>query len=619
MLFSQLSMDNTTPKKDDLGIIFNTTSPEPEKNSRAHTSKESHLTNHGDVFDVTKVFESNHGGEAGTIISDRKRTHASIGSTLGSAFREWWGNARGSVEKSVHALPKITKEEPMIAKASTRTEVVKEAAKLSTIAPKDDHRVVLEQFHTFKSDMARITGTPGITLKQPEKKSIVSRWGHSEPETVIPSHTTETTPASQTYEPIDLRSSMIAPEVSRKIKSDVPVPIPKPFVSQEAPLHKDTPAENAAVIKIAHMSIPDVVPHSSTPVSQEIPHHPAAFVIKEDASKHTEKEISSLPPVQWGSTSEVSLKKDESSLQNIQQETVPSLHTPETTDIHIPAPEVTKHLSASLSPKPRKNSMVEPIQLSTDPHTFPDATIQKESAKRLAPYTQKQSPVPHTIPKFTFTPTTWLILGGIVATGATLAVIVSIYVNVFDSEPVQSHAVPTFIDTETSIGISLTSDAVAFHTIFSEKTQNSGNGNTQVYPTITEGETSRLATSNEFFSTLGITLPRTLSAALDDTFMIGSITTTKPEPYLIIRSYNFDQLFAGLLEWEGAMRTDLLPLFGTPAPTSKFFTDAVQNNKSTRILYDDMGNEILLYSFINQNTVIITTSAEALAALIQEF
>ena len=72
------------------------------------------------------------------------------------------------------------------------------------------------------------------------------------------------------------------------------------------------------------------------------------------------------------------------------------------------------------------------------------------------------------------------------------------------------------------------------------------------------------------------------------------------------------------LNWDTKIITDFSPLFGTPPQTNIRFTDAVRNNSATRILYDSTKNEILLYSFINQNTVVITTSSEALTKIIEQ-
>jgi hypothetical protein len=63
---------------------------------------------------------------------------------------------------------------------------------------------------------------------------------------------------------------------------------------------------------------------------------------------------------------------------------------------------------------------------------------------------------------------------------------------------------------------------------------------------------------------------------------------------------------------------DFFPLFGEEKQSAQFFRDAVRGNNSTRILYAEDGREILLYSFINQRTVVITTSSEALSRIITE-
>ncbi len=609
-------MDTSTPKKsDDLGIIFDT--PPAQEKAGAHADgKESHLTNHGDVFDVTKVFASEH-GEAGTIISDKKRTHASVGSSLGSAFREWWGNASGSVRNSVGTLPALIKhdEGPTIAKASTRSDIVQEAAQHSTIAPKDDHHVVLEQFHTFKSDMARITGTPGIVLKQPAKKSIMSRWGHDEP---TPVDTPKTPP--QQSESIDFRHSMIAPEVNKKIRSEVPVVAPKPIVPQTPVPHTEKPLEKMEPVKIASMQIPNAVPKNPVVVPQDVMHRAKPLFSRESVPTPEKKEVSPLPEMVHEAEKVVPPMDDSAPTWLSARETKTETPIPEVIVAHMPIPQPVEQIPAT--PKPlgtTQKSTVSPIQLSTDPHTFPDAEIQSGNAKRSASHIQKPNHVSHALPHTKVTLTTWLIFGGIVALGITLAVVASIYVNVFKGEPTPTYAVTSFFSTPATVGIPLTADTASFATAFAVQAQGASGDGMHIYPTLQEGEVVRPATSKEFFTTLKMGIPRAFLNSLDDAFMTGVIITTKPEPFLIIRSYNFDELFAGLLAWEDTMQKDLTPLFGEPQEKGVLFTDAVASNKSTRILKDALGNEVLVYSFINQNTVIITTNGESLAALVSKF
>jgi hypothetical protein len=142
------------------------------------------------------------------------------------------------------------------------------------------------------------------------------------------------------------------------------------------------------------------------------------------------------------------------------------------------------------------------------------------------------------------------------------------------------------------------------------------NAGDSTYARITIDEPPRDATAAEFFTYLETNLSPRAVRSLAPELTVGSVMTTHPEPFLVIRSESFDTLFAGLLAWEDAMQEDLAPLFGEARDTHIPFTDAVQNNASIRILREDGGAEILLYSFIDERTVVITTSGDALAQII---
>jgi hypothetical protein len=108
--------------------------------------------------------------------------------------------------------------------------------------------------------------------------------------------------------------------------------------------------------------------------------------------------------------------------------------------------------------------------------------------------------------------------------------------------------------------------------------------------------------------------------------MVGSVTTQKNEPFLIVKADTFDSGFAGMLAWEPYLSEDLAPLFGTPVTASRTpgtpestpprFSDVLKDNRSIRILYGEEGEERLIYAFLNRTLIVITTSTEALSALI---
>ncbi len=76
-----------------------------------------------------------------------------------------------------------------------------------------------------------------------------------------------------------------------------------------------------------------------------------------------------------------------------------------------------------------------------------------------------------------------------------------------------------------------------------------------------------------------------------------------------------------MLTWEKDMIEDLKTIFTTENPifssenlrsTSFKFKDVVINNKDTRAILDGGGKIIFVYAFADKNTIVITTSREAL-------
>ncbi len=101
------------------------------------------------------------------------------------------------------------------------------------------------------------------------------------------------------------------------------------------------------------------------------------------------------------------------------------------------------------------------------------------------------------------------------------------------------------------------------------------------------------------------------------------------QPFIILKGVEFDTTFAGMLAWEEFMSADLAPLFGAPVTNtldpnartessikSLFFTDAIIANRSARILYDEFGVERIVYVFVNQNTVLISTGSGSIEKLV---
>jgi len=128
-----------------------------------------------------------------------------------------------------------------------------------------------------------------------------------------------------------------------------------------------------------------------------------------------------------------------------------------------------------------------------------------------------------------------------------------------------------------------------------------------------EIKTEKLVGSREFLSFWGGNKPSTFLLSLKDEFLLGSYANgDKIGTFLIFETNDYNTTYSKILEWEETMATDLKQLFnikrdvGSDIVFSKEFVDLVINNKYVRVLYNENGEEVLLYSFIDKNKLLIT-------------
>ena len=130
-------------------------------------------------------------------------------------------------------------------------------------------------------------------------------------------------------------------------------------------------------------------------------------------------------------------------------------------------------------------------------------------------------------------------------------------------------------------------------------------------------ETASLFPTDEFLAALESRAPSSLVRAFDPLFMFGA---SGKSVFLIIKLASFENAFAGMLAWEKNMSQDVGPLFATAAllkdiPQGAVFTDLIDKNKDVRVLA--LGKEpVLLYSFFDNNMLIITDNIETLRTLV---
>ena len=166
--------------------------------------------------------------------------------------------------------------------------------------------------------------------------------------------------------------------------------------------------------------------------------------------------------------------------------------------------------------------------------------------------------------------------------------------------------------------------------IFTEKNDSvSGNA------TGTTGDL-RAATLAEWLQAIRSRAPDTLIRSLDPSFTFGIYAYTPHTSFVLIKVRSYDNTYAGMLQWEPYMKSDLNgevvdtsssnTAGKVPGGTSttaesntleaKVFTDKVINNKDVRVLLNNAGGVELLYSFIDHNTLVITSNEQTLKEII---
>jgi hypothetical protein len=159
------------------------------------------------------------------------------------------------------------------------------------------------------------------------------------------------------------------------------------------------------------------------------------------------------------------------------------------------------------------------------------------------------------------------------------------------------------------------------------------------YVTISSTSTAKTLppaiTAQTLLSTLAPNASDDFLRTLDPNYYIlGIHTFDGNQSFLILKVDSYEQGFSGMLAWERTMQSELSPLFtrtprpkisseeiavssGTPiqiSPTQ--FQDKIVENHDTRVIINDAGDILLLWTFLDRNTLVITTNEATLRELI---
>jgi len=118
-------------------------------------------------------------------------------------------------------------------------------------------------------------------------------------------------------------------------------------------------------------------------------------------------------------------------------------------------------------------------------------------------------------------------------------------------------------------------------------------------------------------------MPPSLVRSFGEKYMFGIYSFDTNEPFIILTVNDFSLAYPGMLKWEKDLVKDLGGMFGAvvsenASTSTPVFTDETVKNKDLRVARDSSGNPILLYSFIDRKTLIITKNQNILSALVDK-
>ena len=149
--------------------------------------------------------------------------------------------------------------------------------------------------------------------------------------------------------------------------------------------------------------------------------------------------------------------------------------------------------------------------------------------------------------------------------------------------------------------------------------------------TAEEGGIPKLISAQTFLSMLGAEATDSLARSFEPLFFFGVHVFNGNQPFLIFKTLSYENTFAGMLAWESTLQKELSPVFGAaltradlqPIATSTetilpsaSFEDKVLRNKDARVFRGRGGEIVLLYSFVDHATLVITTNEYTFAEII---
>lgn len=625
------------------------------------------------IFDVERAYSGDSRDE-GTVISDKRRASPTISESFKGVFREWFGGNQENIENA----PRVSLDKPTIAlpKIGVPLPISYDVTQLDS-KPLNIDLIPVEKMRTLHLDVERLQHPTTQTVPVPPSSTHKGVHNQIHETLINPSESVipvgDKIPSREvTHEDITIPAALdshvsLADAVQDSVTEKVTSPV---IPAQHTVPEKIKPAPMPA--SGGRITTPTIAPQVA-PIATEIPTTPHWV------SETEPKEVPLVPrsnqrgqvfiapavaPIPSELPKPIALDTTPTSI-DVPQKVSPSStvdrvspaptiaheppHLPQRTVIHEPlivVPRTKESRSESISPTPvteRKTELEiptvveQPAQVIEAPLPIPEVIPEVPAPRFKSTFHDGKVPglpttelptTPATISETSEIPSTrnermTLIIVGVLLLLTCIGGGVYYFMHremTVSQEPIpQEGAVPLpqpFFSVDqreviagTDVRGSLTDVALKLSTQEKDIVHYvvmHGNGiNTEL-------------TTQEILYGMNVNAESSLINAFDARFMLGGIKTTTVQPFIILKTGHFDSVFIGMLSWEKTLTADLQNLFGT-APKNTRTRDGVVRNKPIRSIENESGTIYLVYSFIDQHTIVIAKSKEALEKIIDAF
>ncbi len=135
----------------------------------------------------------------------------------------------------------------------------------------------------------------------------------------------------------------------------------------------------------------------------------------------------------------------------------------------------------------------------------------------------------------------------------------------------------------------------------------------------------KINSSKVFFDSISIAPTSIISRTLKDQYVFGAFKKDqKNHLFLILNVSDFGLAFSGMLEWENTLYDDLYFISESNNLNKEdreklTWVDEIVKNKDIRVLMDSDSNNILAYSFLDKNNIVITQDMNVVVDILSAY